>query len=404
MDENDSGKYGLGLYLHIPFCVKKCGYCDFLSAPAASGVKQAYVSQMLREIHAVAKAYQGYFVDTIFVGGGTPSCLQGQQISLILEAVHNSFAVCADAEATIECNPGTLDAGKLHAYAASGINRLSIGFQSADESELRLLGRIHTYQQAVANYRLARDIGFQNINIDLIAALPGQKASTYGKTLQSILALKPDHISAYGLMIEEGTPFYSQYGQAEQLRQKGEPQQQLPSEEEERDMYEMTKTMLQSAGYCRYEISNYARGNAQCRHNIRYWTRKYYLGIGLGAASMVDNIRFSNPANLDTYLNLDFENLPPASNTNVCMEWHEKQVHLDKQAQMEEFMFLGLRMACGVSAKQFYRQFSQSIEDVYGAAINRHLEQKLLKKTEAGYCLTDYGIDVSNYVMAGYLL
>lgn len=384
----------LELYLHIPFCVRKCQYCDFLSAPAEESVRQAYMEQMEKEIHMAAESCRDYRISTIFIGGGTPSVLSAVQIKNLFDQLHSCFSILPDAEITLECNPGTVDRDKIRACLESGVNRLSFGLQSADIKELQLLGRIHTFEQFAANYELARAEGFKNINVDIMSALPGQKAGTYEKTIQKVLALRPEHISAYSLIIEEGTPFYERFAQAEMLREKGKDQHLLPTEEEEREMYVMTKELLKSAGYGRYEISNYALDGFACRHNTGYWKRKDYLGIGLGAASLVDNVRFSNTAELKEYLAADFTGMRNA----VC-----GREQLSVEAQMEEFMFLGLRMMCGVSEKEFYMQFLKTMEEVYGEVLKKQLKDGLIKRTREGYCLTEYGIDVSNYVMAQYL-
>ncbi len=384
----------LEVYVHIPFCVSKCNYCDFLSAPASENIQNAYVDQLLLEIRAAGLAYKNNFVTSVFIGGGTPTVLPAAQMQRILNQLNDSFHIRRNAEMTIECNPGTMDARKLEVYQQAGVNRLSIGLQSADPKELRLLGRIHTFEQFLQNYELAREFGFDNINIDIISSLPGQKIDTYEQTLRKVTALKPEHISAYSLMIEEGTPFFERYAQAEALRQKGKKQGQLPSEEEERQMYELTKKLLKQSGYERYEISNYALPGYGCRHNTGYWLRKNYIGIGLGASSCVENIRFSNITDLDEYLKLDISDL-----SCLCSVREELSI----SAQMEEFMFLGLRMMCGVSAEKFQKQFSYSMEEVYGHVINKQLKENLIRKTLKGYCLTEYGIDVSNYVMSEYI-
>ncbi len=388
---------GMGLYLHIPFCVKKCEYCDFLSAPATKEIRQAYVNQLEQEIYAASKTYAKVPVSTIFVGGGTPSVLSPEQVLSLFEQIRSRFLILPDAEITVECNPGTVDAAKLQAYRQSGVNRLSIGLQSANEWELRLLGRVHTMEQFESNYRLARSFGFENINVDIISAVPGQRVSDYERTVQKVLALAPEHISAYSLILEEGTPFFERYRQAEVLREKGKPQSLLPSEEEERRMYVRTKELLKSAGYHRYEISNYALDGYECRHNLGYWTRRDYLGLGLGAASLIGNVRFSNSRDLRRYLSLDFIQLSMGAAA-------ENREVLSVQAQMEEFLFLGLRMMRGVSAGRFQEQFSKRIEEVYGGVLERQLKEGLIQKTADGYCLTEFGIDVSNVVMAEYLL
>lgn len=375
----------LELYVHIPFCVKKCNYCDFLSAPASERTYDAYVSRLLAEIGTAGLAYKADGVTSVFIGGGTPSVLSAAQMRQLLRLLKDSFPVLPYAEITVECNPGTLDAEKLQAYYEAGVNRLSIGLQSADEKELRMLGRIHTFEQFVQNYELARKTGFKNINVDIISAIPGQKINDYRQTLLKVTALKPEHISAYALIIEEGTPFY------EQMRRN---LLQLPSEEVDRQMYQMTKDLLRQSGYERYEISNYARPGFECRHNTGYWLRKNYLGIGLGAASCIENVRFANIADLSGYLKTDAADLPHV---------YAQREELSERAQMEEFMFLGLRLMRGVSAEDFQKQFSLTMESVYGEVIQKQLNQKLIKQTKTGYCLTDYGIDISNYVMAEYL-
>lgn len=387
----------LELYVHIPFCIRKCNYCDFLSAPADLETIGAYMRQLHHEIVAAASYYRGK-VTTIFIGGGTPSLLLPQQVTELMETIDQYFQVCADAEITIECNPGTMIKDKLRAWKECGINRLSIGLQSVDDQELKLLGRIHTYGEFVSNYESAREIGFSNINVDIISGLPGQKISTYEHTLQEVLSLRPEHISAYSLIIEEGTPFYKRYRQAELLRDAGKEQKLLPNEEEDRRMYAMTKELLQSGGFCRYEISNYALKGFCCRHNMGYWTRKNYLGLGLGAASLIDNERFHCPKDLKQYLKICFKDREV-----VDGDWHTSREKLDLQAQMEEFMFLGLRMMCGIATEQFREQFLCDIEDVYGCVLEKQLKQGLIQKTETGYKLTEYGIDISNYVMAEYI-
>lgn len=383
----------LELYIHIPFCVKKCNYCDFLSAPATESVRQIYTDRLQEEIRAAGSLYKDASVTSVFVGGGTPSVLTPSQTRQLFGQLRTSFRICEEAEITVECNPGTMDKQKLTVYRQAGVNRLSIGLQSADQTELRLLGRMHTFEQFLRNFYLARDLGFHNINVDVMAALPGQKALVYEQTLKKVTALQPEHVSAYSLIIEEGTPFYKQYGQADLARQKGKKQSLLPSEEEERSMYEMTKQLLKAAGYDRYEISNYARKGFACRHNTGYWLRKNYLGMGLGASSLTDNVRFANRTDLNGYLKTDF-----SAGDAVA-----RKKELSVSEQIEEFMFLGLRLMRGVSSERFQEQFSQSLQEVYAKVLRRQIAQGLLKKTKEGYALTDYGIDISNYVMSEYL-
>lgn len=380
----------LELYIHIPFCEKKCAYCDFLSAPATDFVQEQYVRSLLCEIEEKAPLYEAYEVPTIFIGGGTPSILRAGFIFDIMEAVQKSFHVRKDAEITMECNPKTVSAAKLMFYKKAGINRISMGLQSTENTELRELGRIHTYEDFLESYDLIRKAGFSNVNIDLMSALPYQTLKSYEKTLKRVLALKPEHISAYSLIIEEGTPFYERYEADEGLREQGKMPKVLPSEEEERLMYEMTRELLQEHGYFRYEISNYAKKGYECKHNIGYWTRENYLGLGLGSASLVTNERFSNTRELKQYLSGDFS----AGDREA----------LTKNAQMEEFMFLGLRLTNGVSQAEFLKQFGFSIDNIYGSVVAQLQKEGLLKKEKENIFLSEQGLDVSNYVMAQFLL
>ena len=380
----------LELYVHIPFCVRKCEYCDFLSAPAGADTQQEYVRNLLLEIEQKGVRCTDYEVTTIFFGGGTPSILKAGWIADILDAIHRNFKVRKDAEITIECNPGTLTFEKLSIYKSAGINRISVGLQSASDAELRELGRIHTYEDFLKSYDLIRKKGFSNVNIDLMAALPGQTLKSYEQTLRRVLALKPEHISAYSLIIEEGTPFYEKYEADELLREKGEKPQMLPSEETERLMYERTKELLLAHGYERYEVSNYARRGYACRHNIGYWRRENYLGFGLGSASLLENERFHNTTDLTDYLGGDY----------LAYE----QEKLDKKSQMEEFMFLGLRMTDGISTECFRQTFGLTVELVYGPVLEQQIADQLLRKEDGRIFLTERGLDVSNYVMAQFLL
>lgn len=390
-------KKPLAIYVHIPFCVKKCNYCDFLSGPADATVQSQYIDALLREIHSYRTIAQQYKVSSIFIGGGTPSVVDAGAIEAIMRCLNDVFGtLSSDIEVTIEINPGSVTKDKLRRYYAAGINRISFGLQSANNEELRLLGRIHTFEQFVDNYHCAREVGFQNINIDLMSALPGQTKESYEETLQQVLALSPEHISSYSLIIEEGTPFYDWYGSSDETGER----KQLPSEEVDREMYEMTKTQLQEYGYERYEISNYAKHGYECKHNITYWKRGDYLGIGTGAASLLDNVRHSNERDLATYITL-------ASETNDSI--YQKALHKDVEvlsttSQMEEFIFLGLRMMEGVNSNTFYEQFGYNLGDVYGKVVKRMEEQQLIEQRESFLALTERGIDVSNYVMSEFLL
>lgn len=379
------------LYFHIPFCIRKCFYCDFLSAPADERTKAAYMEALRRETALRTEEYGGDSVTSVFIGGGTPSAVEAEEIASLLATVRQHYPLSEDAEITIEVNPGTVTAEKLEIYRTAGINRLSIGLQSADDRELAAIGRIHTWQQFLDTYRLAVGAGFQNINVDIMSTLPGQTMESYRVTLEKILALKPQpaHISAYSLILEEGTAFWD-------MMQRGELA--LPDEDADRQMYSETKRILAEAGYARYEISNYAKPGHECRHNCGYWRREEYVGFGIGAASLFRERRFRNGDSLTAYLR------DPVG----CREEIQE---LSRQEQMEEFMFLGLRMTEGVSEGEFEAGFGQKPETVYGEAIQRNLRDGLLEWKGGTGCenarrlaLTERGLDVSNYVMAQFLL
>ena len=373
----------LGLYIHIPFCVKKCNYCDFLSAPANKQVQIAYMDTLQREIKEKSTEYRECCVDTVFIGGGTPTSVPYEKIVDLMDTVRQSFCLDGDCEITIECNPGTITKEALEAYKVAGINRLSIGLQSADDNLLKELGRIHTYEQFLETYEWARQAGFSNINVDLMSGLPNQTLAQYEDTITKILELHVEHISAYSLIVEEGTPFYKLYE---------EDKLNLPSEETERQMYYRTGELLMAAGFERYEISNYAKKGYSCRHNERYWIREDYLGLGLGASSMVNNVRFKNTEWLDEYL-LE----------NKYMETLEVQ-NLSQSECMEEFMFLGLRMTRGVSKDEFMENFGCSMDEIYGPVLKRLEEQGLLETEAKRVRLTAYGLDVSNRVWVEFLI
>mgnify|MGYP002677733735 FL=1 len=377
----------LELYIHIPFCVKKCSYCDFLSAPATEQTKEAYMAALFAEIGGRAKDYKDRIVTSVFIGGGTPSLLSGDSIRQLMEHIREGFSLASDVEITMEVNPGTVTAEKLTAFYAAGINRLSIGMQSAQEQELKILGRIHDFDGFCQVYLEAVEAGFTNINVDVMSGLPGQTLVSYKDTLEKVLRLEPmpQHISAYSLIVEEGTTFAA-------MADRGELP--LPEEDTERAMYEETIEVLAGYGFHRYEISNYALDGYECRHNVGYWIRRDYLGFGIGAASLIGNVRFQNGRDLNAYLAHPF----------VC---REEEQSLTTQEQMEETMFLGLRLIRGVSYPEFARCYGQTLEEVYGEVIARNVADGLLtvREDETGrrLALTGRGLDVSNYVMAQFL-
>ena len=345
-----------------------------------------------REIDMIPEKYadtdfSGYCVQTVYFGGGTPSILSPDLLGSILCKLNTSFFISENAEITMEANPGTLSKEILPAYREFGINRLSIGLQSADDEELKLLGRIHTWRDFTDNYEAAKRAGFQNINVDIMTALPGQAEATLDKTIEKVLLLEPAHISAYSLIIEEGTLFHEWFKEDG----KGEPVQSLllPDEEQERRMYWHTGDMLREAGYVHYEISNFAKPGFESRHNLSYWTGIDYLGLGLGASSLLSHVRYKNPAELDIYIR------EPGR--------QGERLVLEETAQMEEFMFLGLRMQRGVGKREFFSLFHVPVTQVYGKEIIKLKREGLLYEEMGRIALTKRGIDYGNYVFSAFL-
>ena len=477
----------LSLYLHIPFCVRKCLYCDFPSGPQSADMQEQYVEALCREIQETSPEYREYQVVSVFIGGGTPSVLLPEQTIRIMETLKSCFILTNTCEISMEMNPGTVTPEKMNAYRACGINRISIGLQSANDGELKALGRIHTCADFLKAYQMAVEAGFTNINVDLMSAIPEQTLKSYQETLQKVLALQPQpvHISAYSLIVEEGTPFYEQ-------------KLNLPDEETERRMYEITDDILRKAGYHRYEISNYAKAGKECVHNKVYWQRGNYLGLGIGSASLIQNVRFHNVTDISSYVNLMLgENSTGNEIENASKECGEKfqaekdclknsntekdclkknnagkndlkkenaekeqvgkltakkeqveKVNIEKNSaeegnteknnmesgnaacpdkniigrvkklreevqelpveeQMEEFMFLGLRMMEGVSERSFFKNFGRRFEEVFPGVIEKHEKLGLLEVTGEEFVhlkLTSHGIDVSNQVFVDFML
>lgn len=399
-----------GIYIHIPFCVRKCLYCDFVSGIGSMESMQRYQNALINEIESTVISDA---VDTVFFGGGTPSVYPVEYIEEIMRLLYKKFNMVKNVcEITIECNPGTLDMNKLERYKKAGINRLSLGLQSADNDELKTLGRIHTYEEFEQSFIMARKAGFMNINIDIMSAIPKQSMTSYKNTLNKVLSLKPEHISAYSLIVEEGTAFYNKYGKGK------EGEADLPDEDTDREMYHLTKSFLKENGYERYEISNYAKEGMECRHNLKYWSRNNYYGFGLSAASLSENVRYTNVSDMNKYISAmesvksdDSIEYSGIMNGNKDMaasmmknKFRETYEKVDVNGQMEEFMFLGLRKIKGVSIKEFEDTFGKTIYNVYGNVLNKMCENKLMEYTEGYYRLSDKGIDVSNVVLAEFLL
>ena len=377
-------KKDLGLYIHIPFCVKKCAYCDFLSWSGDKEQRVDYVRALEQEILSYKNFAEDYQVTTLYFGGGTPSVLEGELLERIMEAIRRTFQIEEKAEVTLEMNPGTALKEKLELYKKLGINRLSMGIQSVKNENLKLLGRIHTYEDFLESYCMAREAGFDNLSGDLISSLPGQTLAEWKEELEILMETPLEHVSVYQLIIEEGTEFYKKYGECEEL---------LPDEETSREIYLWTGKYLKSRGFEQYEISNYAREGKQSAHNLRYWERKDYLGLGLGGASMIRNMRMSNTRDWDKYM-------------AYCRDpgkIREEVEVLEESGQMEEFMFLGLRKTRGISKKEFRRTFGKDIDLVYEKTLEKYLKNGMLQESGDRIFLSEEGILLCNQVFADFL-
>lgn len=370
----------LELYVHIPFCIRKCAYCDFVSGPGTKAMQKEYEEALLAEINAAEEAAEREVI-TVFFGGGTPSAVEAGMLARVMEKLRSKYVFSEDAEITLEANPGTLDVEKLKCYRKSGFNRISIGCQSVHDEELRRLGRIHTFAEFQESFALARDAGFANINVDLMSGLPEQSEKKWEESLRTIAELSPEHISAYSLIVEPGTPF-------------AEQKLDLPDEDTEREMYARTAEILAEYGFFQYEISNYAKPGFACRHNIGYWKRTDYLGFGPSAASLFGNRRWTNTADRSLYLKA----------CGALEKIREDEEILSQQDAMEEFMFLGLRMTQGISTAEFEEQFGKEIHAVYGGVLKKYEAMHLLQEHSGRLALTRDGISVSNVILADFLL
>lgn len=364
--------------MHIPFCERKCAYCDFVSFVREDPVKEAYFTQLMRQMEQKSESRGTIPVDSVFLGGGTPSAVDPMLIAKTMDRMRELYPVRENAEITIEMNPNSVTEENLRIYKEAGINRVSLGLQSTDNEELKRLSRLHTYEGFLKAYDLVQKVSFSGVNIDIMSALPGQSRESYERTLRRVTGLGPDHISAYSLIIEEGTPFYDRYKDG-----KG-----LPDEDTEREMYYDTKRILKEAGYERYEISNYAKEGFECRHNVGYWTRKPYLGFGLAAASLENETRFLMHSDLKRYLAGDFS---------------AEEEKLTENDIISEYMFLGLRLVKGISKADFHKEFGREVDEVYGEQIRKLVGEGLMGSTDRLF-LTDRGMDLANTCMAEFIL
>lgn len=345
---------------------------------------ESYCKSLALEIENVGKKHgDGHIVDSIFLGGGTPSLIDEDMMAGVLQGVMDNFNVAENLECTIESNPKTLTKDKLEAYRRMGINRISMGVQSLDDELLRFMGRIHSSEDFAENYKLARACGFDNINVDLMFAIPGQTMETWLSTVNRIIEMEPDHISFYGLQLEEGTPFHKEF-------LKGELE--LVTDELDREMYHKALKLFKEAGYNHYEISNCAKPGRESKHNLKYWSMEDYLGLGLGAHSYVEGIRSSNQTSLASYINA----------ANIKVDSHENT----REDEMAEYIFTGMRRTRGIDLKDFERRFQTPIEEAYSASwpsIKRYMDQGYLIRRDSALSFTEKGIDISNKILAEFI-
>lgn len=384
------------LYIHIPFCVKKCDYCDFLSFPSNPETREYYVNALCSEIELKAKKLSDRKVTSIYIGGGTPSTLESKLIIKIMNTLDNTFSISRDAEVTIEYNPGTVSKDSLSVYKSYGINRLSIGLQSANDEELKTLGRIHDYDSFVRTLDSLMKAGFTNYNVDIMYGLPNQTLDSLSKTLKAVTMFRPKHISAYSLIIEEDTAFYDRYKDDYLNQCLAKKTKYLPEENVLCEMTDYVNAFLKGRGYEQYEVSNYARAGYECRHNIGYWKRTPYIGFGLGAASLYEEVRYKNITNLDTYIK-------NYSLANPAIEYEEQET-LSAKESMSEFMILGLRMNEGVSFDDFYNAYRMSLENVYGSQIESLINQELLINDGNRIKPTRRGLELQNTIAREFIV
>ncbi len=364
-----------GLYIHIPFCVRKCEYCDFVSFPGMERERDAYISALISEM----ELYRGESLDTVFIGGGTPTALTAEQLSRLLLAVHDNFDIASGAEITVEANPGTVTDEKISALLAGGVDRVSVGVQSFNDNELKAIGRIHDAETAKETVEKLYAAGFENISLDLMASLPYQTMDSFKHSLEAAVALPIKHISVYSLIIEEGTPIERKYKDGVYK---------LPDEDTDRELYHFTAEFLRRRGFERYEISNYAMPGYESRHNLKYWTYAEYLGIGLAAHSYLDGMRRYNTSDIKKYLSGSFG---------------EDETILTDDDKRGEYMMLGLRKTEGVSAAAFKKLFGIGLYDSYKAAIDKFTRAGALEFSDGFLRLTERGLDIANTVMCEFI-
>lgn len=375
----------LGLYIHVPFCAQKCNYCDFNSYKIQEkNEKKDYLISIIKEMKLYKEEFKNKEFTSVFLGGGTPSILNSEELTILVNSIYENFNINKDVEITIECNPGTLNKEKLETIKSLGINRLSMGLQVTQNHHLKYIGRIHTYEQFEKNYKDAIEIGIDNINVDLMYSLPNQSFDEWKETLNKIISLNPSHISAYSLILEEGTKFYDMYINKEF---------ELNDEEVDINIYNYTIDKLSSSGYKQYEISNYSKEGYECKHNILYWKCDNYLGLGPGASGYINNYRYSNICDIKGYNKYLEGNKKPIEEKNI----------LSKKDEIEEFIFMGLRMNEGINLDEFYKKFNVNFKNKYNSVIDKLKNLNLITEQNNNISLTQRGREISNTVFVEFI-
>ena len=376
--KTEASKKTLGLYLHIPFCVQKCLYCDFCSFAGSLGKVSDYIHRLCFDIGEYGEKCGDYEVDTVYFGGGTPTLLPIKELDKIFDAVSHNFKIKDNAEISAECNPATADLDYFKSMRSIGINRLSIGLQSTHDNELRALGRIHTYSDFLDTYKNARSAGFDNISADLMYGIPEQTYESFSDTLKALVSISPEHISSYGLKIEDGTPFG-----------KIKNKLVLPDEDTEYDMYRLLSHYLLGNGYAKYEISNFSQKGRESRHNVKYWRGDDYIGIGVAAHSYFEGVRFSNSRDFEAYIN----------NADIT----DSKREITPNERQTEFVMLGMRLSCGVNKSEFFARFGVSFFECYGERIKKYIDNGYVVDNGDNIFFTDKGFFVSNYILSDIL-
>ena len=384
----------MGLYIHIPFCAAKCGYCDFYSVKAGEKTQDAYINALIKQMKEYSLPAQDNTVDTVFIGGGTPTHIGTENLLKIIKNIKSFFDLSRTLEFTVEANPKTIDLKGLKKLYKAGVNRLSIGLQSANDNELKLLSRIHNYNDFIECYENAKAAGFKNISVDVMYGIPTQTVKSFYNTLKKTVTLKPTHISAYGLKIEPNTVFYKNY---EKIRKY------LPSEDEEREMYFMCRELLAKNGYNQYEISNFARSGCECRHNLKYWNCSEYIGLGTGAHSYFSNCRFSFKKDIKEYVkNFSYDEARLQRVDIFDLEKYnlfDEHTEIKPNERIGEYIMLGLRLSSGIDKNKFAQLFYMDFDKMYFQKIIPFLESGHIVRTSEGYAFSPEGMFVSNYIL-----